>query len=1222
MATKLKSKPIRPPTTEPFPIVGVVASAGGLTAFKQLLGSVPANCNIAFVLIPHLDPKYESQMVSLLSKVSLLPVVEAMQGMVAEVNHVYVIPSKCFLTIDAGVFQLSDPPTPQGREIAIDFFLRSLAKDQGERSIGIVLSGTGSHGTLGIRDIKLAGGMAIAQQPTTAEFDTMPASIISEGLADYVLSPAEMPATLMQYLRQPYIKLVQPVVPEAWVEDEQLGAILRQLRKHSLFDFRSYRKNMMLRRIQRRMGLHHLEHLEQYVELITEDRKEAIALYRDLLISVTAFFRDPEVYETLSAKLLPDLTIRDADKFPFRVWVPGCATGEEAYSIALLLIECLDERSDTNFQVPSSANPIQVFASDVDEAAIAIARAGVYPSSIASDVSQGRLERFFSKADDAHYQIGKRLRDSIVFSRQNVINDAPFSKLNLISCRNLLIYLEPEMQQRVLSLFHFALADDGLLVLGPSESITRVDDLFEPISKKWRIFKKLVSSRRIRIPFPLVATHSLQRTHAMHSPSIPRRQGYKELVEKALISNYAPATALINRRYEVLYITGPLVDYLEFPPGEPNQTLLAMCRPGLRTKLRFACKKSFANEIDTDIETEMKRGDDSIQWAINVRILNARIEAETLLLISFADKSRVAVKASQPIPSPTSVSANGKTSPCVEQLERELKTNSEELGGVIEELEGANEDLKTSNEEIMSMNEELQSANEELETSKEELQSLNEELSTVNLELLEKVTELDVANNDILNLIASTEIATLFLDNDLLIQRFTPPTVELLNLRSTDFGRPLGDITTRFVDASLQSDCRAVIQESTPIQREVAGENSRLYLRSILPYRSQGDQIVGVVITFVDLTDRLKLEKSLKNSKDHLQAILDSAVDAILTVDEAGIVASLNLATEKMFGYPRAAVLGKPVLSLLASADVNIQIGASSIRQLPVSECCTGSHQELTAKRQDGSCFDAELTVSRIDHLSLFIVVIRDVSQRKELQSKILEIASDEQRRIGQELHDGTQQELTGLSLIAGTIENFFDQKTQTVNGDHKALTLEHAELSRLMVTASKLVAGLKEANQHVQALSRGIMPVQIDAEGLQSALTELANATTVQDMVTCHFVHRGILTIESYIVATHLFRIAQEAVNNAQRHGNANEIRISLTGNQHQIQLKVSDNGVGVDTSALRANGNIHHGKGLQIMEYRASVIGGVLSIMDGVNQGTIVRCTIARPRKLGLTK
>jgi len=536
---------------------------------------------------------------------------------------------------------------------------------------------------------------------------------------------------------------------------------------------------------------------------------------------------------------------------------------------------------------------------------------------------------------------------------------------------------------------------------------------------------------------------------------------------------------------------------------------------------------------------------------------------------------------------------------------------------VIEELEAANEDLKTSNEEIMSMNEELQSANEELETSKQELQSLNEELSTVNSELLEKGTQLDVADNDILNLIASTEIATLFMDNDLVIQRFTPPTVQLLNLRATDIGRPLGDITMRFDDDHLISDCRKVIQDSAPIQREIEADNARLYLRRVLPYCSHGDKQAGAVITFIDLTDRLSLEKSLKESKESLQAILDSAADTILTIDDDGIVASLNPATERLLGYPRDEVLGKSVFSLLTKADAGGPQEVTTIEKLPMSDCCTNHYRELKVKRKDGLCFAAELTISPVDHLALFIVVIRDVSQQKELQSRILSIASDEQRRIGQELHDGTQQELTGLSLVAGTIEDFFEQTVQVVNGDQQTLTLERTELSRLMLSASKLVMGLKEANQHVQSLSHGIMPVQIDANGLQSALTELANDTTVDGKLVGCFVHNGSLTIASNTKATHLYRIAQEAINNAQRHGTAREIKVSLSVDEHQIQLEISDDGIGLDI--LSINGKLNHGTGLQIMEYRVSVLGGKLSISAGKNNGTIVTCTVPRQRNLG---
>ena len=1109
MATELLSKPIRPASPTRFSIVGVVTSAGGLTALKQLLGAVEVDCGMAFVLVPHLDPKQDSQMVAILSRDCVLPVVEATDAMVPEANHVYVIPSKFYMTIRDGAFQLNEPTEPEVRETAIDIFLRSLAKDQGEHSIGIVLSGTGSHGTLGIRDIKLAGGMAIAQEPSTAEFDTMPASVIREGLSDYVLSPAEMPATLKRYMRQPYLNSAASPTLEIPADDSPLDAVFELLRKHTRFDFRCYRKAMVLRRIQRRMGLRQLETSAQYVLRLKDDPTEITALYRDLLISVTAFFRDPESYEALSAELRTKLVIRDADHFPLRVWVPGCATGEEAYSLAILLIECLDDRSEGSDDRPSISKPIQLFASDVDETAIATARTGIYPTSISTDVSKDRLKRFFMKAEDAHYQIGKQLRDAIVFSRQNVINDPPFSKLDLISCRNLLIYLEPEMQQRVLALFHFALVDDGLLVLGPAESLGEASDLFKPVSKKWRIFQKLPTKRRSQVAFPIATTNTTHSPQVNASIKISPRQAFKNLVEKSIITHHAPATVLVNRRYEVLYVTGPMVDYLEFPDGELTQSLLAMCRPGLRTKLRFACQKCIADETDSTFVTAVQRGEDSVQCGVHVRVAKLPGDAETLLLVNFVDepsRSFNSTNSKRPrgyfarllhrirMRSSNSWRDRPQQTPerdHVHQLEQELQVNSEELGGVIAELEGANEDLKTSNEEVMSMNEELQSSNEELETSKEELQSLNEEFSTVNLELLDKVNALDVANNDILNLIASTEIATLFLDTALHIQRFTPPSVALYNLRLTDLGRPLADITPRFDDAELHGDCQKVVEGSAPIEREIVGHNSRLYLRRILPYRSRGDQVAGVVITFVDLTDQLTLERSLKESEDH-----------------------------------------------------------------------------------------------------------------------ILKVATEEQQRIGQELHDGTQQELTGLSLIAGSIEDLFAQKVQAVGDAHDSISFSHEEMLRCMETSSKLVRGLNEANRHVQSLSHGIMPVQIDAQGLQSALTELASATTMIGKVACSFVQHGAPSIESNTVATHLYRIAQEAVNNALRHGNATDIRISLSTNQDQTELEVSDNGVGVDEAKLRQHRR--EGKGLKIMEYRAHVIGGVLSISPGNNDGTIVQCSI----------
>lgn len=462
-----------------FPIVGIVASAGGLDAFKRFFKAMPADSGMAFVLIPHLDPTHESLMVGLLSKLTPMPVVEASQGMVVQINRVYIIPPRNFLAISQGHLQLSEPPPQLGWQTSIDFFLRSLAQDQHERAIGIVLSGTGSHGALGIREIKLAGGMVMAQAPETAEYDQMPKNSIATGLIDCILPPEQMPAALVNYVEQPYLSSVGKTLTPSDDSTDLLNQVLTLLHAKTKYDFRSYRTAMLWRRIQRRMSLAHMDSISHYFDLLQQRPEEATALYKDLLISVTAFFRDPDAYAVLEQELIPGLIARQPPETPIRVWVPGCATGEEAYSIAMLLLE--------GISAAKKNISLQIFASDIDDDAIEVARAGIYPACVISDVSTERMHKFFSAVDDNHYQVKKLLRESIVFSHQNLISDAPFSKLDFISCRNLLIYLRPEVQQQVIELFHFALAEDGCLLLGPSETMGRTTELFETVSKKWRV---------------------------------------------------------------------------------------------------------------------------------------------------------------------------------------------------------------------------------------------------------------------------------------------------------------------------------------------------------------------------------------------------------------------------------------------------------------------------------------------------------------------------------------------------------------------------------------------------------------------------------------------------------------------------------------------------------------------------------------------------------------
>lgn len=1140
--------------------------------------------------------------------------------------------------------QLSDPPQQRGLRTSIDFFLRSLAHDQGERSIGIVLSGTGNHGALGVREIKLAGGMVISQKPDTAEYDQMPQSAIDTGVVDCVLAPGEMPAALVRYVEQPYLSSAGnlAMIPEQ--STDLLNQVLTLLQSRTKYDFRPYRKPMVLRRIQRRMGLAHIDGIAKYLEVLRQRPDEVTALYKDLMISVTAFFRDPEAYRVLEQELIPALLARQSGDLPIRVWVPGCATGEEAYSIAMLLFEGIDARKaiaspaglssddsatgDVGEASNDAVGPagIQVFASDIDADAIEVARAGIYPASVLGDVTPEQLRRFFVMVDAHHFQIKKQIRESVVFSHQNLISDAPFSKLDLISCRNLLIYLEPEMQQRVISLFHFALSTDGYLLLGPSETIGRSTDLFETVSKKWRVYRRTGSLKRELVSIPLGKTEERRNVLLRRLPHTMHRKSFKELAEQLVLNEYAPAAVLISRKLEVLYVTGPLVNYLEFPRGELSKELLAMARPGLRTKLRLACNNAIRDgAVAAEVDARVKRNGQYVQCSIIVRPLTEPKEAEGLMLVLFQDR----------VPSLVDLSRDSKVGAAEaellqsqelrldQQFEFELKSMSEELQSTIEEMESSNEELKTSNEEIMSVNEELQSVNEELETSKEELQSLNEELSIVNSQLRDKVAELDKATDDLMNLMSSTEIATIFLDEELNIKRFTSPTKALLNLRSTDIGRPLRDIAPKFSDDKMLIECQQVLENLVPVEREVETPEPRYYCRRILPYRTTDHHLGGVVMTFVDLTQRKQAEAArresdashfaeLHESAERLQAILNTAADAIVTFDRSGTIDGVNLATESLFHFQRDELIGQNISLLVPSILGSHHAGAGAGQLEKAVERFIGSVQEVLARRKTGSTFPADLTISRVDHLNIFTAILRDISVRKQLQAHILEIASDEQRRIGQELHDGTQQELAGLSLSAGALCNFLQNATSAKKRDAVDWTLTDKDFQRVKQTAGKVLQGLQEANLHVRALSHGIMPVQIDAEGLRSALAELASTTNELEQVLCRFEFSGTGNIPNNSIATQLYRIAQESLSNALKHGQADEIIISLALEVEQIVLEVFDNGVGFDPRVARrfAAGGV--GFGLHIMEYRASMICGVLQIDKSEGVGTTVRCTV----------
>jgi len=1202
-----------------FPIVGIGASAGGLDAFKRLFSTMPSDTGAAFVLIPHLDPQHESLMVELLARYTKMPVVEAADAMPVEANHLYVIPPNKYMTISGGLLHLTGPVEHGGLQTSIDLFLRALANDQQEKAICIILSGTGSHGTMGLKEVKAMGGMAMVQDPLTAEYPSMPQSAIATGLADHVLSVEQMSAALVKYLQHFYVK-GDRVVAESDKDADDLNQVLVLLRARTKFDFRCYRKKMLTRRVERRMGLNHFERLTQYVASLREHPDEIKQLVRDLLISVTSFFRDPEAFRSLQTEVIARLVAAADTAAVLRVWVPGCATGEEPYSIAMLFIERL-AAAQKNCR-------LQIFATDADEEALEVARRGVYPESISADVSPERLERFFTRVDESTYQVNKLVRETVVFAAQNLISDAPFSRMDLISCRNILIYLEPEVQKKVITLLHFALNEGGYLFLGPSETIGRQTDIFEPNSKKWRIYRRIGPTRPDRVEFPISGgVESLGRVRRPLDATQTRPLSFAELTHRLLLNELAPTAVLINRKCEVLYFLGPTTRYLDVPTGEPTVDLTMMAREGLRTKLRGAIHKAIdsGRTIHLD-DVQLKRNGAYVPITVTITPVQSPKMAEGLLLVRFEDvterEPRAAVRL---LPSEDSL---------VRQLEYELRAAKEDLQGTIEAMKSSHEELKASNEEIMSMNEELQLANEELETSKEEMQSLNEELATVNSQLQERVHELEETNNDLANLLASTEMATVFLDAQFRIKRFTSSAAELLNLMAADVGRPLSDISLKFTDKSLLRDAEHVLKNLTPAESEVKADDGRWYIRRILPYRTLDSRIEGVVVTLTNVTQIKEAEArirelneqlkqrivkrtaQLKDSDRKLQenieeverltvdqrdqlarmdAMVRTATDAIVTIDERGIIETFNPAAERIFGYTAAEAIGRNV-SLLMPSPYAQEHDNYIARYLATGVArILGISREVLGRRKDGTTFPMDLAVSEVrDARRLFTGFIRDASERKAKEREVLDAVTTEQRRIGQDLHDDLGQKLTALGLMSRSLVESLTDKS-----------LPEAPI------ATRVAEGISESLGKIRVLSRGLVPVEFGSEGLASALQILADQTNLLHDVVCDVQCAKSLPEFDNTTATHLYRIAQEAVTNAVRHGQPSNIHIHmrLAADDSQIVLSVADDGIG-----LQQPPDETAGMGLRIMAYRAQLIGATLTVEPGEDGGTIVTCRLPK--------
>lgn len=889
------SRQARPETTSqpagtgqgaPCCAVGIGASAGGFDAIGELLGAMPADSGLAIVVVQHLSPNQRSLSAELFGRRTKMEVVEAKDGDRLRANCAYTIPANVYATLREGVLHFEVPPDPRGRRLPIDHFFRSLGEDQNERAIGVVLSGSGSDGTLGLKHIVAHGGMVLAQRPEGAQFDSMPRSAIATGLVAHVLDPGEMPEVMVGYARHPYAAKPGETAQAAEAEIAALHVISDLMRTQRGFSFESYRQNTLLRRIHRRMGLRRIERMSDYVSVLQGDAAEIKSLFNDMLIGVTEFFRDPEAWKLLEAEVIRPLVAGKGPEEAIRAWVPGASTGEEAYSLAMAI---LDERRRVH-----KRGPVQVFATDTNGEAVEVARAGLYPAGIAAHVPAERLGRYFTEVrEDHHYQVTRELRDCVVFGVQNLLTDPPFTRVDLVSCRNLLIYVTPEVQKRLIQGFHFALRPGGYLFLGNAEVADR-DALFKPLSRKWRIYQRLGTLARDHLGLVPPEPAAREMAEAPHGALVPARpMSPAAIAQTIILERFAPASVLVNGRREVLYYAGPTDRYLRQPRGAPSNELLTLARDGLRATLNGALRRSARSDSSlVALGGSVKRDGGFEPVKITVTpVAGTGADADgRLLLVVFQDE-----------PMPATRRAGGRKAaapPLVRQLEEELRATREDLQTTIDRLEHSNEALRASHEEVVSGNEELQSMNEELESSKEELQSLNEELSAVNQQLQGKIGEVESANNDLTNLLEASYIATACLDRSLRIKWFTPAAREVLKLIATDIGRPINDLASTLAGESLQRDARAVLERLSPVETEVRAEDGRSYLRRTLPYRTAEHKIDGVVVNFSDITETRRIAALTLEASQERGRVLEDRVSAA-AVQLRALSAELSLAEER-----------------------------------------------------------------------------------------------------------------------------------------------------------------------------------------------------------------------------------------------------------------------------------------------------------------------------------
>ncbi len=961
-------------------VVAIGASAGGLEPIGHLLNAIPSHSGLAFVVIQHLDPVVPTLLPELLTKHTTMTVRTIEDGIAARANEVYVVPPGAYLSITSGVLHLSVAPPGVGVRMPIDRFLGSLAHDRGKCGIGIILSGTGADGGNGLKALKHAGGLTLVQDPEEAQFDGMPRNAIATAAPDLVLTVKEMPAAILRYVRHHYVSdghRAGGPEPEAQIE-RQLAAVVDTLRAVTGHHFEFYKTGTLRRRTERRMALNAIESWTEYLAFLREMPGEAVALAKDMLIHVTEFFRDSEAFARLGEWPLSRLLARHSSDRPLRVWVAGCSTGEEAYSVGMMLTE----------QIAAAGRKLklQIFATDVDEGALQVARAAIYPETILSNVSTERLARFFVR-QDRQFRVGDELRSSIVFSRHDLLTDPPFSRLDLISCRNLFIYLNPDAQRQVLARFHFALRNGGLLFLGSCESADVPADLFEAIDAKHRIYERVTTKRSTGAALPAIARAASRGGPANSNlTAAPRLPSLSELVERRILESYAPAAVVVNQQFGPLYYFGPIDRYLQISPGEAHQDLLSIARDGLRPNLRETVGRAFRGK-----RRFAARG---VRFRHGGRLVSVTIEAQRigdvhddLVLVSFIDEPSHSGRAAPPGAADATV---------VAQLKRELTDTRRELNRTIRDLHHSIEDRNATREEARSRDEEFLSTNEELETSKEELQSLNEELTTVNMQLRQSLEQYRQTATDLSNLMNSTEGATIFLDNELRIKIFNIQMKALFAVIESDIGRPLTDLLPKFSDPQLLRDATEVCVSGTPKGREVHAASGAWYLRTVLPYRTETGAINGVVVTFVDISRLKQAELEAAAARAYTETVVDTVREPLVVLDQDLKIVSYNAAFQASFNVEADGRIAQSLREL----DHPIFANAELIELLScIPDQQVAKRPELSVENAGGGYRAWRASVRRFHVLpsekSMMLLALEDITDQRRVIRGQLQLTID-----------------------------------------------------------------------------------------------------------------------------------------------------------------------------------------------------------------------------------